>query len=702
MRYNQSQNSSFWLGEGFFDNDRYDMLGEEIEAKPKGKDPMKLAGYRRAIGNFVRIVTGEPIPVRFNVSGDSYTDGKTVVISASLKDKDFDSAVGLALHEGSHIKLTDFNTLKTLEDFLKKDDEYMIELAEKHGAVESRLSEDDKAFDRWWSTGYVMPKMKDLINIIEDRRIDRWVYSNAPGYRGYYEALYDKYFNAKIIDKGLKSDEYTDASWESFLFRICNITNPNRRLDVLGLRTIWKMLDLKNIARLKTTNDVRELAYKIFKFVESQIPSLELNKPKEEPVKDQSKMTDEEIVSDNKLQKKGKAKDGNGEHGNVNDDGSIAEGEEAKKGQGGQQGNNQAPKGLDELNDRQKDQLRKAIEKQEKFLKDDVKKTGISKKMSKTMNALENSGTEVKQVEYERNNSWYSEGGKRKIDVTVINNFTKDLVNNVDCGMWDSWGLDYRKEWVNEGIRRGVVLGKKLKVRAEEKSTKFNRLRSGKIDKRMIANAGWGAEGIFQKIESFAYNPGLIHISIDNSGSMGGDRFEKAVTTSIAIAKACSMIENMDCVISFRAGSYFAGVEAPVVLVAYDSRKHGMNQIKTMLPYCCTAGITPEGLAFDAIMKEIVSSAKSKDAYFVNMSDGMPYYNDYGGEAAHKHTREQVKKMKLEGIKVISYFITGSYISDSEREAFTAMYGKEAQFIDTNKINEVAKSMNNKFLEVAQ
>ena len=57
--------------------------------------------------------------------------------------------------------------------------------------------------------------------------------------------------------------------------------------------------------------------------------------------------------------------------------------------------------------------------------------------------------------------------------------------------------------------------------------------------------------------------------------------------------------------------------------------------------------------------------------------------------------------MKLEGIKVISYFITGSYISDSEREAFTAMYGKEAQFIDTNKINEVAKSMNNKFLEVA-
>ena len=61
------------------------------------------------------------------------------------------------------------------------------------------------------------------------------------------QEMYDKYFNAKIIDKGLKSDEYTSADWDSFLFRICNLTNPNRRLDVLELDKIWKMIDLKNI-----------------------------------------------------------------------------------------------------------------------------------------------------------------------------------------------------------------------------------------------------------------------------------------------------------------------------------------------------------------------------------------------------------------------------------------------------------------------
>ena len=661
MRYSGDSNSSFWLDNDFFNDDRYDMLGEEIEAKPKGKDPMKLAGYRRAIGNFVRIVTGEAIPVKFNTSGDSYTDGKTVTISASLKDKDFDSAVGLALHEGSHIKLTDFNVLKSLEDFIKMHDAQMMMLAEKHGAKESELDN----YDRWWSINYVAPKLKDLINIIEDRRIDRWVYSNAPGYRGYYEALYDKYFNAKIIDKGLKSDEYTDADWDSFLFRVCNITNPNRRFDVLGLDKIWKMLDLKNIERLKTTNEVRDLAWELFWFIEDQIPSLELDKKEEEGQDGNEEEGD--VYEENECS--GGNGQGNGEHGNINDDGSKAEGEEAKKGSGNQKGGAKAPKNLEELSNRQKEQLKKAIEKQSQLVNQETKKTGVSKKMQKQMSALENSGTEIRESKYEEQNYWSNETTTRKIDVTVINNFTKDLVNNVSCGMYDGyWGVEKRREWVNEGIRRGVVLGKKLKVRTEERDTKFNRLRSGKIDKRRISNAGFGVENIFAKIESFAYNPGLIHISIDNSGSMGGDRFQNAVTTSVAIAKACSMIENMDCIISYRSSANFGGDRwnhsnrdvKPVVLIAYDSRVHGMAQIKTMLPLVETASLTPEGLCFEAIMKDIVDASKGKDSYFVNMCDGSPYYNDYYGDSAVQHTKAQVKKMRYEGIKVISYFITSS------------------------------------------
>ena len=102
-------NSSWWLGNDFFSKDRDILTGDIVSDRTS--ELIKLSGYRRAISNFVNIVTGKSdIPVRFE-GRDSYTDGKSVTISASIKDKDFDSTVGLALHEGSHVLLTDFNVI---------------------------------------------------------------------------------------------------------------------------------------------------------------------------------------------------------------------------------------------------------------------------------------------------------------------------------------------------------------------------------------------------------------------------------------------------------------------------------------------------------------------------------------------------------------------------------------------------------------
>ena len=103
--------SSFWLGDNW---DRTTSFFDDEDEKP-GVDLIALASYRRAIGNFVNIVTGKSIPVTFTSQGDSFTDGKKVTISSKLDDKLFDSTVGLALHEGSHILLSDFDFVKQLE-----------------------------------------------------------------------------------------------------------------------------------------------------------------------------------------------------------------------------------------------------------------------------------------------------------------------------------------------------------------------------------------------------------------------------------------------------------------------------------------------------------------------------------------------------------------------------------------------------------
>ena len=106
--------SSFWA-----DNDwktrRTDIIDVDEPVK-KGVDHIQLAQYRRAISNFVNIVTGRSdIPVQFQSRDSSYTDGKRVMIGSKIDEKNFDPVVGLALHEGSHIKLSDFNFLKNLE-----------------------------------------------------------------------------------------------------------------------------------------------------------------------------------------------------------------------------------------------------------------------------------------------------------------------------------------------------------------------------------------------------------------------------------------------------------------------------------------------------------------------------------------------------------------------------------------------------------
>ena len=109
-----SKYSSFWFDDrksavdDFLATINLDDDTEIVKPKPK-KDHMALAGHKRAIGNFVRIVSGQSVPVKFVSRGDSFTDGKSVTIGANINEKNFDYVVGLALHEGSHIAYSDFN-----------------------------------------------------------------------------------------------------------------------------------------------------------------------------------------------------------------------------------------------------------------------------------------------------------------------------------------------------------------------------------------------------------------------------------------------------------------------------------------------------------------------------------------------------------------------------------------------------------------
>ena len=171
--------------------------------------------------------------------------------------------------------------------------------------------------------------------------------------------------------------------------------------------------------------------------------------------------------------------------------------------------------------------------------------------------------------------------------------------------------------------------------------------------------------------------------------------------TAIAIAQAASMIQSMEVIISVR-GTVTddrRGGESPLMWIIFDSRIQKLSAVRERLYAPQPTGSTPEGLCFQAIQKEIQNDAKGKDMYFINVSDGQPGFERYSGMAALKHTAEQVNEFKKNNINVLSFFVSDNdYESVYVRSAFNTMYGKDSQYIDTNNLSQLAKSLNNLFV----
>ena len=694
--YSSSNNySSFWLDDQF---DRHtSIFDDEEDVKPK-TDLIALSSYRRAIANFVRIVTEKDIPVTFKSSGDSYTDGKKVVISAKMDDKSFDPSVGLALHEGSHIVLSDFDWLRDLENNTPQE---LFHIGESKG------------YSRQDVLGYV----KNLLNYVEDRRIDNYIFTSSPGYKGYYHSMYDKYFHSKVIDKALGTDEYTEENMDSYMFRIINLTNKNTNLSALkGLRKIWTTIDLKNISRLTSTGHSFEVACEVLHIIFSNLPDAEVKVDEEgnesyEPAKDSGSGMDsstgggessDEPISDEDFQdlldslESGEMKSQPKEEEKVEDTKPV----ESKD------------KNL--LSDSQKKQLENAIKKQKDFMNGKTSKKNVTKKELKDLETIESSGMSYVEVG-DGLTTW--DGKKQSTKCIVVREFTKSLIESGTVSMISKWkgerygtDNDYREEsYIEDGIRLGTILGRKLQVRGESRETKWTRLDSGKIDKRLISELGFGNDRVFSNSFIEEYSDAFLHISVDASGSMGGSKWSNTMTSVIAICKAIDMVNNVDVVVSFRTtqtnGNGRRGeTTTPLILIAYDSRKDSFIKVKNLFKYLDVAGTTPEGLCYEAIMNEIVPTTNDRDSYFLNFSDGMPMFGnnevDYHGDVALSHTQKMVKEIRNRGIKVLSYFVSdSSWSRDNDSRAFNKMYGKDAEYIDVTSVLSVSKTMNKKFLQ---
>ncbi len=456
-----NKGAAYWMDLKYFDDE----------------DPIFLAQVQRGITNFVKILTGKDIPVEYATSGDSMTDGEIVYIASNLKEDTIDYTVGLALHEASHVLLTDF-------EYLNKEKGTVLKRV--HNIPEE---DHDNVFT--------------LINFVEDKRIDNFVYSTAPGYQFYYEQLYRKSFYNEIVDENLQNDIFRTPSWDSYFFRIINIFNRNSNLDALpGLREVRDLLTFNRIRSMQSTRDAVEVAVKIYNIIKPHIQ-------------------DEEEKED----------------------------------------------GEDKPLNNQEYKTREQVERQKNFINSQYRKKRVHKKVKEQVNKLANSDTKINNYPLSKTTS---------IPTLITKNWEEYFTGP----------FGHNEESVNKGLFLGKQLLKKLKARNTVKKDIFENQKKGKLNSSKLYQAPFN-ENLFYRIEKEDYKNVFIHISLDLSGSMRGEKLAQTIQTAVAIAYAACNIKGFDVEISLRgtidpnkSKSMHSSNQVPILAYAFNSKKDSTKKLE--------------------------------------------------------------------------------------------------------------------------
>jgi hypothetical protein len=585
-------------------------------------DSKALLYYKiqQSIKNFINIISGKNnITVVYNALNTSYSTKDTIVLDSKLiLNNKFDVSVGLALHEASHILLSDYTYLayNELNEYLHSNGIFM--------------EYDD---------------VHPIINIIEDRRVDAYIIYHNKGYIDYYKALYNEFMFTPSLKFLLQSyiDDIHTIQYDVAFFQLllCQIITPEgeelcKALGSFG-KEVYETFDVKNISRLKNTADSISLAVKLIKiFLKYKntnfIKELPNNKANTSDKKDNTNNTNNNSKSNKKL-----------------------------------------------LSNKQKydDKINKDISKMRDFINQQLEKKFISKNDACKVDACTKTNIQLKQSQFDCNVQCY-----------ILHGFKTGVENlGIHCYTKDANRIQHNTSLIEKGILKGNQLRNKLLTRNECDIFTTKQLLSGILDSEMLYKASY-SNTVFKKVTISTSQDINLHLSLDVSTSMMGEKFDKSFILLLALAIATKGIQNIHTSISLRAtiGEYR---QYPVLWMIYDSNNPNMstlNYIHKNFIHIRPNGATPEGLCYEALSKIIIDNSKGKQSFLINFTDGLPFINmgdgiKYKGTKAEHHSYMQVKKLIDNNINIYSYFLynedeqTNHYEMDRNFRSFKNIYG---------------------------
>ena len=621
-----------------------------IDRTPKNNSPntslkkaRRLDTLRKRIAQYAYVLTNKHIPVKFNVSeshkdpwNPSYTDGDIIVVGGTDRKEDVPVIIGTALHEGSHIAQTDFDVWF-----------YTIE-----NPVMSMTSRAKKLIDEMgMKEKHVQSILKNVFNVIEDRYIDTWAMKERPGFRKYYAAMYKALWNSKdvseCVEKGVHENDnpavpdidLTEETVHAYLYMVTNISNdtvqkkgPNM---LNGFQEILDTLDYPRVLRLSETEDRLDVSTKIIEIILENV---------DDPAHDDE--SEFEDINEQMEQFQNAMSDEEGQKYKI----VVHMGEESEHG----------------------DSNAMTVESFEEMM--DEMDIEIDPDVQKYLDALKNGNVEVTSDDM----------GIPNVKVFHYR------ITDIDSESFEHYS-DYESTNTTQAVEEGRVRGKQLanliRVRNDINVRTKTRQRRGKLAGNLLSEIGYN-ERVFKSHTVEEYGDVWFYISIDGSYSMSGERWHNAISAAVSLMVAFQHIDNVNLTVNVRYSEY----ENPAIVTVYED---GMNVNTALndLKRLDAGGSTPEALCFDSQIDHIINTAGSvEDAYFINFSDGEPYFTSnevhYSGNTAIEHTQRLMRLFDREKINVMSYFI-GNGSSEFER-----MYGTNAKIIDVQNIPELARSIN--------
>jgi len=647
-----SPHSNYWLTPREAQRENPNHTLKLIEA-------IRLTEYRRSIADFVHIITGgDPgIRVEFTNGTEAQTDGATVTIGMPPDgQRNCDFLVGVALHEGSHCAYSPCITWKRLIAFGSDSHFGRSIIDQVNGKSHTPFSPKIEA--SMAANEYARKLFFFIVNILEDMRIDRLVYSLAPGYRPYYMEIYDTIIFSEDNDEALKNGKFRNTTARNYTRMLMSLPNDNLNpADLPDFNKIIEIVDLDNIDRIF---DLPIGPWHYYAASDSwENGSLD-------PLVESWKQVDPvwtkatqimEIILDHCT--------------DLTFDDPIS-----RSGQGVKSANSR----------RLDDYYRGRV----KWLNGESEKTKVPSDLERYSKIVYDAEIELQIV-----------GGDDmippKIPVMVIRNVTK-------TNMWHGIPFFERVSGVgrdlSEGKRMGAVLAQKLQFRSEPDVIRFNRQDRGSIDKRMLHQLGADNYNVFTKTRTDSFTPVLIHLTLDASGSMEGHAWRNAINLATAMAVLADKNPMIEVIVSVR-GTGVAGTDfTACIAVIHDSRKRQFVESEEVFAHISPSGYTPEALCFAATLDLLLEETNS-DTYFINVSDGMPDFTvptanngrfSYGKVSAIPHTQLMVRRMQEAGVRVMSYFV-GNVIDGKTEDTFRLMYKDTARFIDIQSMPDILRTL---------